>query len=97
VAFIRERLVDLDDDEVPGSPTDAESQCGISPNPKYDRNNFSRHEAPDTELDEFSEHRDDTNITDSTERSNGRGYRLDEIPLLDVDLGMGDYLHINRK
>lgn len=77
VAFIRERLVDLDEEKTHATPTDPEARVipdGVA-GPEWDAEH-SRIGAGRLDFD----------------LSNGDGFQLKEIPPMNVDLGMAKYL-----
>jgi hypothetical protein len=76
VAFIRERLVDL-------------GEHSSNPDGNYDIEAQSLGHCPGHAQE--LEHGESTRVTNSTEKHPGLGYRLDELPLMDMDLGLGGH------
>ncbi|KAJ7278258.1 hypothetical protein C8J57DRAFT_1503159 [Mycena rebaudengoi] len=102
VAFIRERLVDLGEEEGPatrpgveaqdGPATQTESHPGI---PERTPDTFTAREPMDPELDGSSIHTGDTGITEWATGESTENHRddRDDIALLDVNVGEGSTQH----
>ncbi|KAJ7027508.1 hypothetical protein C8F04DRAFT_1189476 [Mycena alexandri] len=84
VVFIREWLVDLEEDpheHQADQPSDVEAQRALGADDIHETNTVEGPQVP-----KFKTHAHSTKTLE-------RGYILDEIPLLDVDLGLGDMLN----